>query len=433
MARFLICTVPATGHVSPGLPISRALVERGHEVHWYTGAGFRDRIEGTGARFEPMRRAPDPGQRNLIDTLPEGAEKTGLAALKAGIKHGFLDPAPAQLADLREILSEFPADVLVSDTAFVGSLFLEELGGPPRAVYGIVPLVVPSRDTAPFGLGLPPSASTLGRLRNRALYWAFDTVLFRDVHAYYNRIRAQVGLPPSAAGIFNDAISRHLFVQGTTPSFEYPRSDLPRQVRFVGPFLPGPSPDFRPPAWWAELEERRRPVVHVTQGTETTDPAQLIEPTIRGLAGEDVLLVVTTGGRPVSEVGIDPLPENVRIEPFLPHHHLLPHVDVMVTNAGYGGAQTALANGVPLVAAGRTEEKPEVSARIAWSGAGINLKTHRPRPEQVRDAVREVFSNPSYRDNARRIQQDFAGHDAPREAAELLEAMVAARTSGVSA
>lgn len=37
MSRFLICTLPMPGHVNPGLPIARALTNRGHEVVWYTG------------------------------------------------------------------------------------------------------------------------------------------------------------------------------------------------------------------------------------------------------------------------------------------------------------------------------------------------------------------------------------------------------------
>ena len=62
---------------------------------------------------------------------------------------------------------------------------------------------------------------------------------------------------------------------------------------------------------------------------------------------------------------------------------LLPHVDAMVTNGGYGGVQQALAHGVPLVVAGDSEDKPEVAARVQWSGAGINLHTGRPSPAMV--------------------------------------------------
>ena len=73
----------------------------------------------------------------------------------------------------------------------------------------------------------------------------------------------------------------------------------------------------------------------------------------------------------------------MRLERFIPHDRLLPHVDVMVTNGGYGGVQQALANGVPLVVAGDSEDKPEVAARVHWSGTGVNLRTGRPSPAMV--------------------------------------------------
>jgi hypothetical protein len=42
----------------------------------------------------------------------------------------------------------------------------------------------------------------------------------------------------------------------------------------------------------------------------------------------------------------------------------------------------------------------------------------------VREAVKEVLTNPLYRKNAKRIQADFAKHDAPKRAVELLEALI---------
>src|SRR5690606_17891747 len=131
--------------------------------------------------------------------------------------------------------------------------------------------------------------------------------------------------------------------------------------------------------------------VHVTQGTIATEAEQLLVPTLRGLQDEDVLVVATTGGRPVESIAahLEKLPSNARIASFVPHAHLLPHVDVMVTNAGYNGVQMALAHGVPLVAAGTTEDKPEVAARIAWAGVGVNLKSSTPGEARIRQAVRQ--------------------------------------------
>ena len=56
------------------------------------------------------------------------------------------------------------------------------------------------------------------------------------------------------------------FIAPTVPEFDYPRTDLPANVRYVGAVHPAPTQKFRPPAWWPKLDGDR-PVVHVTQGT----------------------------------------------------------------------------------------------------------------------------------------------------------------------
>jgi UDP:flavonoid glycosyltransferase YjiC (YdhE family) len=56
---------------------------------------------------------------------------------------------------------------------------------------------------------------------------------------------------------------------------------------------------------------------------------------------------------------------------------------------------------VPVITAGVTEDKPRVGHRVEWAGVGIDLKTATPTQEQVREAVREILSNPSYRERAR--------------------------------
>ena len=124
-------------------------------------------------------------------------------------------------------------------------------------------------------------------------------------------------------------------------------------------------------------------MVHVTQGTlDNADLGRLLGPTMEALAGDDVLVVATTGGPDPAPLR-PTLPANVRLERFIPHDLLLPHVDVMVTNGGYGGVQQALAHGVPLVVAGDSEDKPEVAARVRWSGTGVDLRTGRPTPVQA--------------------------------------------------
>jgi MGT family glycosyltransferase len=207
----------------------------------------------------------------------------------------------------------------------------------------------------------------------------------------------------------------------TTPAFEYPRRRLERQVHFVGPLLPSPQAGYQRPSWWKDLDTK--PVVHVTQGTYATDAVHLIRPTLDALADLDVLVLATTA----QPDAIGAIPDNTRVERFIPHDVLLPHVDVMITNAGYNGVLAALAHGVPLVCAGLSEDKGNVAARVSWSGSGIDLRTDTPSATQVREGTESVLDNSSYRDNARRIQTDFARHHPAVEAADLLERLASTK------
>jgi UDP:flavonoid glycosyltransferase YjiC (YdhE family) len=139
-----------------------------------------------------------------------------------------------------------------------------------------------------------------------------------------------------------------------------------------------------------------------------------------------VLVVATTGG-PDPEPLRAQLPPNVRLERFIPHDRLLPRVDVMVTNGGYGGVQQALANGVPLVIAGDSEDKPEVAARVRWSGAGHDLRTGKPTPAAIARATRRVLGDPTYRQRARALQADITASRPLDTITEVLGQLTATR------
>jgi UDP:flavonoid glycosyltransferase YjiC (YdhE family) len=288
--------------------------------------------------------------------------------------------------------------------------------------------MISSRDHAPFGLGLPPSASTLGRMRNRALNVLTQNVLLRPSHRFANHQLRRLNSPVLPTFVMDSPTLADRLIAPTVPVFDYPRSDLPANVRYVGAVHPRPAEGFRPPPWWGLLRSGK-PVVHVTQGTiDNADLSRLLEPTIDALRNADVLVVATTGGRPVEQLQID-LPANTFVAEYLPHDQLLPLVDVMVTNGGYGAVQRALSAGVPLVVAGDTEDKPEVAARVAWSGAGVDLGTGRPTSGQIRRAVRDVLEHEHFLHNARALECAYARLDGVAEIAALVDEVIAERAS----
>jgi MGT family glycosyltransferase len=431
--RYVLCTTPAQGHTAPLLALARRLVDEGHDVVFFTTRHYRDKVAATGASFVPFADEYDAHDLMVANPERESTSKRGVRGVKDDLRRIFIGPIPGQCRDLRAILAEQPADAIVFDTMFLGALPLA-LGPrderPVLVCVGVMPYPARSRDTAPFGVALQPGSGPLGRVRNLALNWITEHGALADIQRFARHRLAEAGVERRGRfpGYLIDAPSTLVdaYLQATVAGFEYPRSDLAPTVRFVGPILAPPTADFDEPPWWGELGSGRQ-VVHVTQGTlDNADLDRLLLVTIRALAHDDVLVVATTGG-PDPEPLRAGLPPNARLERFIPHDRLLPHVDVMVTNGGYGGVQQALANGVPLVVAGDSEDKPEVAARVHWSGTGVNLHTGRPSPAMVAHAVRRVLEWRSYHLRARALRAQIAVSDPLGDISSTLAELCAAQ------
>jgi len=102
----------------------------------------------------------------------------------------------------------------------------------------------------------------------------------------------------------------------------------------------------------------------------------------------------------------------------------MPKVDVFVTNGGYGSVNHALSEGVPIVIAGTTDDKAFTSARVEWTGAGINLKTDTPSVDQIKEAVQALLKETKYRKCARALQADFAKYKASKGIAETVASLL---------
>lgn len=419
MTNVLIATYPLSGHTLPLRAIARELVARGHRVRWYAGSAFADVVRATGAELLPMDPAIDRDTRPLDEVHPERARLRGLKKISWDIKHLFIDAGVVQLDGLRHALRAEPTEVVVSDFGVFGTRLLGELDGVRWVSVGITPLTLPGPGIPPFGPGLRRRASPLGAARDRLMTSLTDLAL-RDVVTYQDAQRKELGLPPSVHSLMAGAISPHLHLQAGVPGMDYPRTDLPATVHYVGDIAPAQADAGDNLA----IPDSGRPVVHVTQGTAANaDLHELLVPTLDALAGEDVDVVATLGSRDATFRG--PVPDNAVVLPYVSYPRLLPRTAVMVTNGGYGGVTQALAHGVPLVVAGAGEDKPEVAARVAWSGAGVNLRTGTPSPRQIRRAVREVLGTPSYAARAREVAAELAQHGGPRLAADLIENVAA--------
>ncbi|CAN5647823.1 glycosyltransferase [soil metagenome] len=407
MAHYLLAISPLAGHLMPMVHIGAHLQTGGHTVSVLTDAACAEVVERAGLRVvtlsqdagvDPPAAAPWWARR-----LP--AEVRRFLLGRGELTSVFVKPLVSQAESLATFLAAEEVDAILADIAFTGvlPLLLGESARPAVLVCGVSPLTLSSVDTPPFGMAWQPEAGLD--------YTQMTNVAHRFIMAgsqrRFNRALRRADSPPAPVFISDWPRLADGLLQLCVPGFEYPRSDLPDTVHYVGPVLPNGAGEVDLPAWWNDVADAAV-VVHVTQGTfDNADLDQLIAPTLAALADRpDVLVIATTGGRPGQRLS-GPVPANARVVDWLPYSSLMPSVDVMITNGGYGGVQYALGHGVPLIVAGETSDKAEVAARVQFSGAGINLRTAAPTAADIGAAVEQVTSDSRYRDAAGRLREQI--------------------------
>jgi UDP:flavonoid glycosyltransferase YjiC (YdhE family) len=109
--------------------------------------------------------------------------------------------------------------------------------------------------------------------------------------------------------------------------------------------------------------------------------------------------------------------------------NLSPHIDLLITNGGFGGTQNALAYGIPIIVAGATEDKMKVAARLEYSGAGINLRKQKQTPKDIMKAYWKIMSDQSYKQKAKELKEHYAKFDAPALAVGMIEELIEKQTN----
>ena len=431
----LMVSTPAMGHINPLLGIARVLIAEGHNVVCLSGSALRDRIESAGAEFRAFPPAADIDPQDVFASAPElRVIPPGLKWFRVALERLFIERIVPQHEGMRQILRAFPADVIIGDDMMFGllpTLLGRRANRPPVVLCGTSFLHWFRDDGAPHFMGLPPATSDDERTQYAAVAEEYSQAVDQPAAIRLNRLLAAYGVGPLPLSLpmFDSMVAlADAYMQLTIPAFEFPRP-FPPTVSFIGtlPIIPNQAPL---PPWAHELDGTRK-VVLVTQGTVANyNFGLLVAPTLAALASEpDVLVVATAGGWPVEAIpGM--IPANARLASYLPFEWLLPKVDVLVTNGGYGSVNQALSFGIPLVTAGRTEDKADVNTRVAWSGVGIDLATNEPTPLALREAIRTVVDTPHFRARAGSMAELFHGIDTRSEILRIVEQAVHAPGDG---
>jgi MGT family glycosyltransferase len=307
--------------------------------------------------------------------------------------------------------------VVVSDFVLLGAIAAAEAAGIPAVVlmHTIPPRPVPG--VPPYGLGLLPARGTFGFLRDVLGRAAVDRVHVRNGVPPLNRARALLGLPPLRSPFEQYDTAERVLVL-TSPAFDFAAELMAPNVRHIGtPFDDAASESWTLP--WSSHDSR--PLVLISLSTLEQGQAAIMQRVVNSLAPLAVRGLVTLG--PALDSAQFKTPPNVRLEAFVPHSAVLPHVAAIVTQCGLGTLMKALAHGVPLVCIPLVGDQPDNAARVVALGAGVRLDRD-ATPERISAAIQRVLTEPGFGESARRMAGILAKEDGVRTAVEEIESVL---------
>lgn len=424
--KVLFACVPADGHFNPLTGLAMHLKGVGYDVRWYAADIYEPKLNKLGIPYYPFVRALNINAGNIEQVFPEReTHKSQVSRLNFDLINVFILRSTEYYEDIRDIHQTFPFDLLIADIAFSAIPFVKEKMGIPAIGIGIVPLTESSRDLGPAGLGLTPATSFLGRRKQDMMRFIADNFIFRKSNTVMRRIFREYDIDPGHSNVF-DTLTRKatLLLQSGTPGFEFERSDLGSNIRFIGPLLPYTAPQ-KQGRWYHPKLEQYDKVILVTQGTVERDPEKIIVPTLEAFRHSKHLVIVTTGGSKTAELQKRYAADNIIIEDFIPFDDVMPYADVYVTNGGYGGVLLGIQHLLPLVVGGIHEGKLEINARVGYFKLGIDMKTEKPTPAKVKESVEKVLADDSYRQQVKKLAAEFNRYDphllCERYVAEVLQ------------
>ncbi len=380
--RVLFSFAGGRGHLDPLIPIARAAAEAGHEVAVSGGHTPLQAAAELGLATLPVGSPPSGKPRERLPLLEVDLERNSQEIRERFIRRHARWRALAAIA----LYEEWQPHVVVCDEFDFGSAIAAER------------------------LGLPHATVVVS---------AAGSMIRPDVVAEpLDELRAEHGLPadPQLAMLALDRVFSPFPVSFRNPAFALPGTAVAFRAIEV---------EVRPgqPPW--PVRRADAPTVYFTLGTEfNVESGDLFSRVLAGLRELPVNIVVTVGSD-IDPDELGPQPDHVHVARFIPHAAVLAHVDAVVSHGGSGSVLGALAHGLPQVLVAMGADQPLNAARVERLGLGRTLDPVRATPDDVREAVAAVLSDPGYRTAAESMRGEIEAMPPPAAAVAALEGLAA--------
>jgi MGT family glycosyltransferase len=409
-----------SGNAPPQLAVTRALVERGHEVRVLAHRATRARVQSTGAEFVEFRHSfPEMDlTRRETDTLRDWEPRTRIGTGRRLLENALFAFVGDVAIDCSERLAEWRADVVVFDWMLIGAAIAAERADLPVVTLVHCPYTLPVAGAPPMGLGLRPMRGWVGAARDRLLRAGITRCLASMGEQVVGEARAEQNLAP--LDHWEDQLLgvRAIYMMTAAELDFASRGVLPANVHYVGPAFEPCEQQWRSP--WPDTNSD--PLVVISFSTSYMNQVALVQRVLDAVEGLQMRALLTAG--PALEVDRLRIPQNTRVSAFIPHRSVFPHASLVITHAGWQTINAALADGVPLLCVPDGRDQPDNAARVLVAGAGLRV-SKRASTHKLRAAIVQALRDPGLKEGAHAMSLMLARSDGALRVAEEVERMQA--------
>lgn len=391
MSKVIYFSVTLHGHVNPSLGLIKKLVERGEEVCYYSSEEFRQKIEGTGARFMSYRGLVDFGtyDGDGIDAFLVFADF-------------IMGRSRVVIDNLLDEIKALEPDYILHDTfCFWGREIAGILGIPGISVFASFAFIDAMADIDPefFMENILRAAENPLYKKNKG-----NACICRLILDKLSRVIA-IKYGMKGLNVINDIFcsKEKLNILFTSKLFQLYSEAFDDSYLFIGPSVTTRAEPAEFP--WEKLDGK--PIIYMALGTIFNDRPDVYKNCIEAFRYSDKQVVLSIGNK-VNLEELGALPENFIVRSFVPQLEILKQASVFITHGGANSINEGLCCEVPMVVVPQAFDQFMGAIMVEEAGAGIYLRNSRAEACELKEAVRRVLDEKTYKDNCRRIKESFA-------------------------
>lgn len=411
MARVVLACWGSYGDLFPYVGLALELRALGHTPVVATCPFYRDIVEGEGLAFHPVRPDIDPTAGELLARV--------------------MDPARGPEVVVRELIAPFVreayedlshavegADFLLSHPVTMAAPLLGEKLGLPWMSSVLAPASFFSTYDFPVAGPMPGLIRALRRTRfGASLLMKIVRRATRDWTTPVQQFRAELGLPPAGAPLFEGQFS----ARGTLAMFSSvlasPQRDWPPNTHVTGfSFYSGRSRTL-PDDVARFLAAGEPPIVFTLGSSAVGAPGSFYEESIaaaRAIGRRAILLVGQYAKSRPS------LPDTMMAADFAPHSELFPRAAAIVHHGGVGTTGQALASGRPMLVVPHSHDQPDNADRCVRLGVAETIDARQYRAPRVSEVLRGLVERASYASRAGEVAAAVRQEHGARTAADVI-------------